>query len=155
MKIFTRYFHFKVISFDTFKLLKFVTFLHIDLCMQNVILWTLMNFGVISPGIHHKTCKISKNPNFQLNNKRSQSKGFAFALPLRIYPVNFTRKNGILKILKVDFHRRKASQTCIEVILIRFSLSNAYSDVMSISWIHLNTRMHLCKQSVVICIHGF
>ena len=37
MKIFTRYFHFNVISFETFKLLKFVTFLHIDLCMQKVI----------------------------------------------------------------------------------------------------------------------
>ena len=44
MKIFTRYFHFKVINFGIFKLLKFVTFLHIDLCMQKVILWIFDEF---------------------------------------------------------------------------------------------------------------
>ena len=41
-----------------------------------------MNFVWISTGIHIKTCKISKNPYFQLNYKQSQSKGEAFALPL-------------------------------------------------------------------------
>ena len=42
MKIFSRYFHFIVISFDTFKLLKFLTFLHIDLsnCFVGLLLWT-------------------------------------------------------------------------------------------------------------------
>ena len=38
MKIFTKYFRFKVIRFDTFKLSKFVTFLHNDFYMQKVIL---------------------------------------------------------------------------------------------------------------------
>ena len=38
MKIFTEYFHSKVVSFDTFKLLKFDTFSHNDLGMPKVIL---------------------------------------------------------------------------------------------------------------------
>ena len=37
-RLFTKYFHFEVICFDTFKLLKFATFSHIDLCMPKVIL---------------------------------------------------------------------------------------------------------------------
>ena len=40
-----------------------------------------MNFDWISTEIHNETRKISKNPYFQLNYKRRQSKGLAFALP--------------------------------------------------------------------------
>ena len=52
-----------------------MTFLHIDLACKRSFCEFLMNFGWISTGIHNKTCKISKNPYFQLNYKRRQSKG--------------------------------------------------------------------------------
>ena len=82
MKIFTRYFHFKEINFDNFKLLKFVTFYTLTFACKRSFCEFLRNFGGISPEVHHKTCKISKNPHFELNYKRRQSKGEAFAFPL-------------------------------------------------------------------------
>ena len=77
-----KYFHFKVFSFDAFKLLKFVTFVHIEFCMPKVILKIFDEFCSNFDEIYPKTCKISKK-NFIFS--RITNKGKAKAKPLLHY----------------------------------------------------------------------